>query len=486
MKKICAFLLALILLFSLVSCASSLGEEEITETLTKEVKGEKEEKEKDKGPITYPEGFSAGFGRGDITPTSLPIQTSNTPTYGSVLKSRLYVTCVAISDGEKVALFFGFDRKEITESFEKQGKKILSDAFGIPSEFIFFNATHSHTAPLGDSPAISQWTKDVFAAVESSAENALRDLAPAKIFTGRGDTTGLNFVRRYVMADGTYKGIHSGNPSEDYLDHETEADPELRTIRFDRGEKKDILMVNWQCHAASDASFTINGQHVVSADFIDKLRSGVEKDLDVHFAYYNGASANLSIKSFIPGKQTCKTTDEVGIALVDVVKEALQGEKEVNSGKIKASTGKVTGQIFKDSTEKKAAAKAAKGVSLSIPTTQLYREYGIHSYYEAIHIGERAGLGNTQDIPLSAISFGDIAFAGAPFEMSDKTGVQIRDGAGFDTTFICAYTGGSMGYMASEDMYPHGEYEVYCSRFVQGTSELCVAELCRLLQEQKQ
>jgi hypothetical protein len=301
---------------------------------------------------------------------------------------------------------------------------------------------------LGDSPAISAWTKQVFAGLEQSAEDALRSLTPTGIYTGRGDSTGLNFVRRYVMKDGTYKGIHSGNPSEDYLDHETVADPELRTIRFDCGDKKDIVMVNWQCHAASDGSLIINGKHVVSADFIDKLRSGVEKELDVNFAYYNGASANLAMTSKIPGKQIAKSTDELATALVDVVKVAVQSEKQVNSGKIYASAGKVTGEIFQDSAEKRAAAKGAKGVSKSISTVELYRQYGIHSYYEAIHIGERAGLGKTQDIPLYAISFGDIAFAGAPFEMSDKTGVQIRQGAEcVDSTFICAYTGGSACYL---------------------------------------
>ncbi|MBR5295911.1 MAG: hypothetical protein IKU24_04910, partial [Clostridia bacterium] len=456
------------------------------DTLTEE-SATTEKTEEEKGPIVYPDTFSAGFGRGDITPKSLPMQTSKIST-AEVLKSKLYITCVAVHDGENTALFFGLDRKEITESFEAQGKKIIKEAFGIPSEYVFFNATHSHTAPLGDSPDITQWTKEVFAALKNSAEAALRDLAPAEIYTGRGDTTGLNFVRRYVMADGTYKGIHSGNPSTDYKEHESKADPELRTIRFER-DGKDIVMVNWQCHAASDASYKVNGKSVISADFIDKLRSGVEKDLDVHLAYYNGASGNIGMKSEIKSEQICHSTDDLGKALADVVKEALQDEQKVNSGKIYASTGKVTGEIFKDDAERRAAANAAHVISPSASDADrinLLKTTGINSYYEAIHIGERARLGATQDIPLFAISFGDIAFAGAPFEMADKTGIQIREGAeGFQTTFICAYTGGSMGYMASEDMYPHGEYEVYCSRFVQGTSEACVAEICRMLSEQK-
>ena len=53
-------------------------------------------------------------------------------------------------------------------------------------------------------------------------------------------------------------------------------------------------------------------------------------------------------------------------------------------------------------------------------------------------------------------------------------------------TFTLAYANGALGYMPAEEIFPHGGYEVYVSRFAQGTPEKCVKELTRMLREQKQ
>ncbi len=486
MKKIMIFLLTLAMLLPLVSCSSGLATEETGTETAQEVKTEKKEDplKKTYGPYDYPEGFSAGFARRCVSPApeDFPVMTNggSEKTYGYILKSDLYVTCVAVSDGENVALLYGFDMKGIEDTFERQGKKLLQDKFGIPAENAFFNATHSHTAPEGEGPAVTKYIKDCLESIVTCADEAIRDLATTKIYTGRGDTTGLAFVRRYVMADGTYKGIHSANSSEAYVSHESEADPELRTIRFDRGDKKDIVMVNWQCHVASDASYKVGGRGVVSADLVDKLRFTVEKDLDVHCAYFNGAAGNINMHSKIEGEQKCANTDEVGIAAAQVVKEALKEETEVQGGPIKGKIMTVTCTVRKDVEERRAAHIAADNAA---HVKQTYYPTGVQSKYDEIHLTERAGLPKTQDIPLYAISFGDIAFAGGSYEMCDGSGMEIRAGVPYQTTFSCGYTGGSNGYMPTDDMFPHGEYEVYSCRYVSGTAEQCVAELVKALTE---
>ena len=481
MKRVLALLLALGMTLSLFSCSPSLEEE----SGTAEESASSSQETADLGPIQYPDSFSAGFGKALVTP-SLPVEINTTPSVAEYVKSDLYVTCVAVCDGENAALLFGMDRKDIPESFDKQGKKILKEAFGIPEENVFFNATHSHNAPDGNDYNGAQWIKALLAGVRSSAEDALRDLAPSEIYTGRGDTRGMNFSRRYLMADGSYKGIWSGNPCTDYASHETEADPELRTVRFQREGKKDIVMVNWQCHAASDGTYTINGKLVISADFVSKLREGVEKELDVYCSYYNGASGNLTMKSEIQSEQIYHSTDELGTALAGVVKSAVQSDKKVKSGPVRASVSSLSANIRKDDPEeKKNNASAAVAASYSMNCVLMLEKFGINSYYEAIHISERVKLPATQEIALTAISFGDVAFAGAPFEMMDQTGLEIREGADFDTTFSCGYTGGAMGYVATEEMFLHGEYEAYCCRFVPGTAEACAAELVSALNGQK-
>ena len=302
-----------------------------------------------------------------------------------------------------------------------------------------------------------------------AGELALRDLAPAEIYTSKGDTTNFAFVRRYKMADGSWDGIQMNNPCNDYAEHESEADSELRAIRFERGDKKDILLVNWQGHAAHG-----RGLHpdVISSDFIYELRTGVEKELDVHFSYHNGSSGNLNFTDYL-GQQKFKNFHEVGKGLVDVVKSAIKTEEKVNPGKVKAATTTVTCTVFVDDAKKVEGAKKYANAS---PDQQpgILVEYGLISSYEASNINsrqKRLAKGPTADIALYAISCGDIAFFTSPFEQFDSDGKYVRDNSPFKMTFSCAYSNGHNGYLPSTFAYPHGCYEVYSTPFVMGTSD---------------
>ena len=81
MKRILSFVLALLTLFSLCACSSSLASEEKVQTKTEEAKTEAKTEEKETeeplptGEIVYPEGFSVGYNRQSIAPEVFPIPT---------------------------------------------------------------------------------------------------------------------------------------------------------------------------------------------------------------------------------------------------------------------------------------------------------------------------------------------------------------------------------------------------------------------------
>ena len=112
-------------------------------------------------------------------------------------------------------------------------------------------------------------------------------------------------------------------------------------------------------------------------------------------------------------------------------------------------------------------------------------KYGFDSHYEPAFIVTRSRLGETVDVPLTAISFGEIAFAAFPYEMFDTNGKQVRDGSPFKTTFICSLTNGAMGYVPSAYAFPHGTYEVLACAYVPGTGEQISGELVKMLNECK-
>ena len=471
MKKIVSLFLAMLMLLSLCACASSsLAVDETAEKKTEEAKTEEK---KEKGEIVYPKEFSAGFGRADIT-CEVPA-TIGPGTEATMVADPLYATCVAVCDGENVALLFHMDVKGIPSNYLKMATNRLKKDYGVPAENVILNATHSHNSPTSLT-ANTRWLQKTLNGISEAAGDALRDLAPAEAYISKGDTTGFGFVRRYLLENGKYKC----NPSnaDKPVEHESEADPELRAIRFERGDKKDILMVNWQCHAAHGRS---DHKTWISPDFICNLRNGVEKEMDVHFSYHNGASGNLNFTNKT-GPQ--KANYEVaGKELVGVVKETVKNEEKVNTGKIKSAKSTVNVEVIQDSPERIEGAKAFNSASeMEQPT--ILAKYNLISSYEVSAINARQSYGGpTTDIALYAISFGDIVFTTAPFEQFDSDAVAVRAASPFKMTFTCAYSNGANGYLPSTLAYPHGSYEVYTTYFEMGTSDRIVAGQIALINQ---
>lgn len=483
MKRILCALLSLVLLLSLFGCSSSLAPKE-TATQTKE-ENKTEEEKIDWATWQKPKGFTAGFGKVDITP-QLPVEVDGTKRTAYFIKTELAITCAAVCDGENIALIFGLDMRRCENSFAEHSQKLIEKKFGIPAEFCYFNTTHSHSSPDGYASNNTLWRKNTYIALERAVELALKDLKPAEIYTGIGDTTDFAFVRRYLMEDGSYKGIHSGISDKlKYVEHETEADAELRTIRFERGEEeKDIILVNWQCHAASDAGSLMSGKNVVSADYVHYMREDLEEALGAHVGFINGASGNLNMYSNIKGRQQFSSVEELGVALAGVVLEqALENETKVNSGTIRAGKTDVECTFYKDPPEKIAAATGYLSET-NKHKDYLWEKYHINSDYEAKNIHARVDRSGTEMVPVYALSFGDIGFVGAPYEMMDQTGMQIRNASPFKMTIISAYTNGTYGYIPNEEMWDHGQYEVYVSRYVKGTGEKLADAMLDMLQEQ--
>ena len=481
MKKIVALICLLAMLLPLCACsASSLA----TDETAAEEETKTETKKEEKGEIVYPDAFSVGFSRVDITPqTPIPIY----DTTATSVHDPLWLTCTAIWDGKRVALIYSVDSWFVGESTAQNAFKKLEKEFGIPAENIMLNSTHAHSAPSissSENPYIIRYFPIFYNQVVVAAEEALRDLDEVTAtYTGKSYTEGITFVRRYLMGDGTYKGIASANPSTDFVAHETEADNEMRTIRFDRKNKKDVLMLNHQTHYGGATSLYPDQ---ISADFITDLREAVEKDLDCLFAYQYGASGNLNFISQIEGERKYATYLLAIPALTEDVKDAVTAEKQIQTGEIRAKKTALTAVVHKDSEERvKKAQEIADASNNEAKQGELCRLYGFEAKNEASAVLTRSRLGETQDLPLSVITCGDIGFAAFPSEMFDTSGQQVRAASPYETTFICSLTNGSFGYLPTTEVFAPGCYEVYVTRYAQGTAELCVAESVRLLNECK-
>ena len=477
MKRILALLCLLAICLPLCACSSGLATEETETAEEKQTAAEQKETKKEK--ITYPEGFSVGYAIADISMVPVPIYEGTAKT----IHDPIMLTCTAVCDGENVALLMSADLKSIQRGITVSSRNAIKRDFGIPAENIIINTTHTHNAHTagGSTAELTRWSTLWYKQLKVVVEEALRDLTPAEAYVGVGHTQDLTFVRRYLLESGKY--LTNANSSSKPVAHESEADNELRTLRFKREGKKDVLMVNYQTHYGGATGMYPDQ---LSADFITPFRDRAQKELDCLFVYHSGASGNLNFNSPIPGEKKYPTFIAAIDEFMKATEEALSKEEKVNTGKIVAKEENYVATVFHDSDEVVKQAKEVDKVgSESEAGIALRNKYGLGSKRHINAIITRAGMGETQDIPLCAITFGDIAFTAFPYEMFDKNGKDCREASPFKMTFVCSLTNGSNGYIPTTEAFPHGSYEVVVCRYVQGTGEGLVDKMVSLLNDCK-
>ena len=479
MKKIVALICLLAMILPLCACSSGLATEE-TKTGEETVEAKTEEKKEEKKEITYPDTFAVGYAIGDISgQCPLPIY----DTTAESIHDPLMLTCTAMSDGEgNVALVMSADLKGMQKSVFTRSCTILEKEFGIPAENVIIGCTHTHNAPTagGNSAEMTRWLANYYKQLPLIVEEALLDLDEIEnVYIGKGYTEGITFVRRYLLENGKYQT----NPSGNVVAHESQADPELRTIRWDRKDKKDVLMVNYQTHYGGATGMY---PKQLSADFILPFRTAAEKKYDCLFVYQQGAGGDVNFNSLIPGERKYPTFIDAIDGFILATDEALAGEEKAEVGTIRGAKMDSVATVFHDSEEVVAAAKKiSKLKEGSAEIATLKAQYGIGSERHVNAIITRAGMGETDNIPLSCITFGDFAFCAFPYEMFHTNGKQARDGSPYKMTFINSLAGGSFGYIPTTEAFPHGSYEVLTCKYTQGCGEQFVADMLTLLNQCK-
>ena len=343
MKRILFFGMAVLMLLSVMtSCTSASLEadnttEEMIETAEKN-EGVKEKRD--------PTGFSAGYSRAVINPTSAVGMGGygNTEFRRSTgVASDITVACTAVSDGENTALFFCIDVLGIGVKNKESIHRQVEKALGIKPEFITISATHSHSSPVistDDDESVANYLRIFYPAVLKVAKEAVADLDQCEMKIGRTTTTDLSYVRRYFREDGTFHGTNYVSDSKSpVVRHETEVDNEMQLLMFDRVNGKDILMMNWQCHVTTAGG---RDNTILSADWVGAMRDKIEKEADVHFTYHQGGAGNVVPNSFISSEPSNADYNVHGRKLADVALAALPQMESVPTGKVRAVTKTVT------------------------------------------------------------------------------------------------------------------------------------------------
>ena len=443
-----------------------------------------------------------GFSRQDMTPNkTVPLAGygNDAARLSECVLHPVTVSCVAFRDEDgTLALVFTQDLCLMSKAHSDLLKKLLQEKLGIAPANVFLHSIHSHEAPsvslpLDHAPSMEWWETKYRPAVLRAAEEAIADLAESEIYAGSQEVFGFNYVRRYLDANGNFITRAKVDKDPTGVTHESEPDRQMQVLRFARQGKKDIVLVNFQSHPSG----FLDGPdaHVVSSDFPYFLRRAVELSQNVQCAFIQGAAGNLVFMGMLPGERWYKNFDralacetygtELGQKALEILGFKMQ---KLAPGKIRITERDVTLPVNHSEDGKREQMQAVLDLLRAGKTDEakaLCKEYGFFSIYVCWHSCVRAALPETKDVPMRAMTIGDIGFGFAPYEMFAENGAFVKENSPCKMTFICELTDDYLSYMPSDSAFPHGGYEVFGCFFERGVGETLAENMLDAIRECK-
>jgi len=432
------------------------------------------------GDDVIPEGLCIGFGQADITP---PI---GTPLggYGQVENrlaastlDPLYATCLAIRDGGDIYLLYNMDALRTEEDWVKEIRYRVSNTLGVKGENIMVMSTHSHSTPEQRNDTVKNltWEKYMTGALEA-AEEAIADMAPAKLSVGSTQVESMTFVRHYIMNDGTYSGSNFGSTASGYKSHATEGDEQLRAVKIDRdGDKCDIAICNWGAHPC----FTGGTEKTeISADYVGSTRRALKQSSGMELFFILGAAGNQNATSYIGQENVGHDNNSYGQALAEHILTALNNAHEVGGSGVEILKKDVVYEVQRGSADANTLAQCREVVDLWNKTDRatgnaLAVQYGFHSVYHCSAIISNSSRVLPEDtIELYVTRIGDLAIVHAPYEMFSDSSRYIKEKSAFgENTLIATMSNKGWGYFPTKEAYDYGCYESFGAMFVSGVAE---------------
>ena len=443
--------------------------------------------------------LQVGFARVDISPVeSVPLEG-----YGNVhtrmsqgILDPIMGTCLAFSDdqGETLVLYT-IDHCVCSGLMWPKVIEGVARTYGLEERCVVVAATHTHSSPAcycPQEPSALRYTEQMVRQLIEVAGEALADRRETTMQIGRIKNEGLNFVRHYLMEDGSVAGDNFGDyKSKKILRSITEPDRNMQFIKLLRKDAKDILMMNWQAHPAlaSTATSDYGKAHrpYVSADFVGVVRREIEDKTGMYFAYFQGACGNINSRSYNPEEPVTKNHIEYGQLVAEYVLKGLETLKDIPVGDVGTKRMTFHGKV--NHTEDHLVEPAKKIVECWKAENN-YRKcadmgapYGINSPYHAESILRRVDMEEYLDMDISAGKVGNIGFAFIPYEPFDTNGMQIKDASPFEMTFILGYANGYYNYVPSKLGFEYSCYETNQCKHAPGTGEEVADSIIDMLKE---
>ncbi len=407
-------------------------------------------------------------------------------------------------EGEKGALI-ALDLISLPYGLVQQTRELVAAKTGIAKKNLIMTATHCHAGPqmnprflknIGGEPErkslayLSQLPEKLVQAIQE-AEGSLQ---PAKASIGYFNEDKVNFNRRFLMKDGSFK-TNPGRLNPHIERAMGPVDPKGSVVLFESMDDSPIaVLVNFALHPA------IVVGNKFSADFpgvVSKIMEGIYGE-ELVTVYTNGNSGNIN---HIDVKSDSKLdhyeeSARIGTILAADVMKALTSLQPLELRSLKIAKRKVElpvpnieshqVQWAKDILDRFGKADPPKFTDVVDAWRVLDLEKGKEAFNGRVQQTTTAPLNEEGDALLSEVqvfSFGsELALVGFPGDAFVELSLAIRIQSPYAHTIVFQQSGnGNLSYVPDRKAFLEGGYEVNSARFSPGGGELLVDAVQRLL-----
>lgn len=383
----------------------------------------------------------AGVAKVDITPDTPQMLRGYNPRMSTKVHDRIYHRIVALDDGETSFVLISSDLCSISPAYCDRVTGALAKELGLPTENIWWSITHTHSSPYVGTPGLGtmlmtnrfQFRQDqaYTALVEKKLADGVREarrkLEAVSLGVGWGYAEANTNRRARDDAGQVRLGMNPSGP----------VDRRIGLIRLDKANGAPLVLIaNYAMHA------TVLGgtSTLVSGDAPGIVANYVEEKVGAPMLYLNGAAGNIAPLYSGRTEAEVRVLSQFKVLLGDPILEA--------NRRLRATTGKMK-------------LRASRIVVETPKRPDLKWSDEFKHYLRVSKDGAETVL-----VPLRFLCIGDdIVLWSAPMELFCEISNEIRDRSPFTHTLYVGYTGGTFGYLPTEQEFLAGGYEPATSLF---------------------
>ena len=421
--------------------------------------------------------LKAGFARIDVTP---PLGTTLAgyyeTRYADGILDPLLATAIAFDNGENRIIVMSIDIIGFNQKLMNRVRTAVAEAVSTDPKAVFVACTHTHLGPCTadafgkeHNPEYVDWFVKKLADV---AVLAVQDLAPAKMLYTRGEVKDVAFIRRYRMKDGSSR-TNPGWLNSDVAYPIGTPDENSPLLIIKRENAPEIGIVNFQVHP------DVIGGCTISADYPKFVRDTYETLIpNSRCMYINGAQGDTNHVDIRLDETKCRRgygrSKYMGRKIAMSVVANYELAEPLEGEKIAFGQKSYLAKVNKGTPEELEASKAvmvvyeAEGVDAITP-------FPGRTKAETRTIAKRMvavdSFPDEKELYLTAVSVGDVVFAGFPGEPFTQIGRSVKENSKFTLTIPACCANGYEGYYPMKSAFDEGGYEALNARYRGGTAE---------------